>query len=243
MQLFPVAGAKIYIGQAIYSVPDDADMTAALFASTTWTEIKGWQNMGAIGDSKALISETVIGQSRDLKGAGTSNSGSMQNQFLIQPDDPGQIALIAAENTKFNYEFRIIHDDALPAKTSVVTVTVASPGVFTWTGHTLVDGNRVKFSTTGALPTGLTAGVTYYVVSSAANVFSVAATPGGPAIVTTGTQSGIHTAATVPVGSTKLWYAIPMGTPEQGGGANTARLISATLENNSKILRIPASAA
>lgn len=243
MQLYPVAGAKIYIGQAVASVPDDEDMTAALFASSVFTEIKGWQTMGAIGDSKTLITESAIGQSRDMKAAGTSNSGSMQNQFLILPDDPGQLALIAAENTRFNYEFKIVHDDAPPAKTSVVTMTIAAPGVISWPSHTLAVGDRVKFSTTGALPTGITADTTYYVVSVASGTFSVSATPGGTAITTTGTQSGVHTAATVPVGATKLWYGIPMGTPEQGGGANTARLLSATIENNSKIIRVPASAA
>lgn len=242
MQLFPVAGSRIYIGQAVNDVPDDDDMTEALFASTTWTEIDGWQTMGSIGDSKTLITEQVINRGRDIKGAGTKNSGSMQNNFLILPEDDGQIALIAAENTPYNYEFRIVHNDAPPVKTSVVTVTIASPGVFSWAGHTLVNGDKVKFSTTGALPTGITAGTEYYVVSAAPGSFSVAATKGGAAIATTGTQSGVHTAATAPVGSTKLFYAIVMGTPEQGGGANTARLLQSTLEINSAILRIPATA-
>jgi len=243
MQLYPVAGSRIYIGPAVTSVPDDEDMTEALFASTVWTEIDGWQTMGAIGDSKALITESAINRGRDIKAGGTKNGGSMQNQFLIMPEDEGQIALIAAENTNYNYPFKIVHDDAPPAKTGTVTVTVAAPGVFTWTGHTLSDGDRVKFSTTGALPTGIVAGTTYYVVSSAPNTFSVAATEGGSAITTSGSQSGTHTATTVPSGATKLFYAIVMGAPEQGGGANTARLIQSTLEVNSAILRIPAAAA
>lgn len=243
MQLYPVAGSRIYIGPAVTSVPDDEDMTEADFASVAWTEIDGWQTMGAIGDSKTLITESAINRGRDIKAGGTKNAGSMQNQFLILPDDDGQIALIAAENTRHNYPFRIIHDDAPPALSSTVTMTVASPGVISWAGHTLTDGDRVKFSTTGALPTGLTAGTTYYVVNAASGTFSVSATPGGSAIATTGTQSGTHTAATVPNGSTKLFYGIVMGSPEQGGGANTARLVSTTIEINSAILRLPAAAA
>ena len=79
---------------------------------------------------------------------------------------------------------------------STVTITIASPGVVTWTGHTLSNGDRVILSTTGALPTGLSAGVVYYVVNSALNTFRLALTSGGTAINTTGTQSGTHTAST-----------------------------------------------
>lgn len=78
---------------------------------------------------------------------------------------------------------------------STVTVTIATPGVVTWTGHTLANGDPVSFTTTGALPTGITAGTRYYVVNQAANTFQIAATRGGAAIATSGTQSGVHTAA------------------------------------------------
>ncbi len=129
MQLYPVAGSKIYIGPAVTSVPDDEDIDVTDFASISWTEIDGWQTMGAIGDSKALITESAINRGRDIKAGGTKNAGSMQNQFLVLPDDDGQIALIAAESTNFNYPFRVIHDDALPALTAVVTMTIATPAL------------------------------------------------------------------------------------------------------------------
>jgi len=50
--------------------------------------------------------------------------------------------------------------------TNIVTITIASPGVITWSSHGLSKGQPVQFSTTGALPTGITAGTTYYVSSS-----------------------------------------------------------------------------
>lgn len=78
-------------------------------------------------------------------------------------------------------------------KSSTVTVTIAAPGVFTWTGHPLELYDPVRFSTTGALPTGITAGTVYYVQSVTTNTFTVSATAGGAAITTTGTQSGTHT--------------------------------------------------
>lgn len=72
------------------------------------------------------------------------------------------------------------------------TVTIASPGVLT-TNVILSDGEAVSLLTTGALPTGLTVGTTYYVVNSTGSTFNLAATPGGSAINTSGTQSGTHT--------------------------------------------------
>lgn len=76
-----------------------------------------------------------------------------------------------------------------------VTVTIASPGVFTATGHGYVAGDAVSLSTTGALPTGLTVNTTYYVIATGltANDFQLSATLGGAAINTTGSQSGTHT--------------------------------------------------
>lgn len=74
--------------------------------------------------------------------------------------------------------------------TANVTTPVSSPGVVTWTGHTLVANQAVTFTTSGALPTGLTAGTTYYVLNPAANTFNVSATPGGAAINFTGSTSG-----------------------------------------------------
>lgn len=80
-------------------------------------------------------------------------------------------------------------------KTSVFTVTIAAPGVFSLTAHGFLAGDRVVFSTTGALPTGLTAGTTYYVIAGGltADAFEVSATSGGGAITTSGSQSGVHT--------------------------------------------------
>ena len=80
--------------------------------------------------------------------------------------------------------------------TAAVTMTIASPAVVTWTAHGLPDDTPVRFTTTGALPTGITAGKVYFVRGSLAatpNVFNVCEKPGGAAINTSGSQSGTHT--------------------------------------------------
>lgn len=62
------------------------------------------------------------------------------------------------------------------------------------TAHGLSASMKVKFATTGALPTGLTAGTTYYVKTVvSANSFTLSATAGGAKIDLTGTPSGTNT--------------------------------------------------
>ena len=76
----------------------------------------------------------------------------------------------------------------------IATISIATPAVITTT-TTFTNGTPVTFINSGypaALPTGLTPGTTYYVVNASGNTFNVAATVGGSAIATTGTQSGNH---------------------------------------------------
>lgn len=76
--------------------------------------------------------------------------------------------------------------------TATITITIASPGVVTDTAHGFSNGQPVEYGTTGALPTGLSPGVTYYVINQATNTYQLSLTVGGAAINTTGTQSGVH---------------------------------------------------
>jgi hypothetical protein len=50
----------------------------------------------------------------------------------------------------------------------------------------------VYFTTTGALPTGITANSRYYVRNATTNTFNISVTPSGALVVTSGTQSGTH---------------------------------------------------
>ena len=74
------------------------------------------------------------------------------------------------------------------------TVTIASPAVFTATAHGITTNDRVRLYTTGALPTGLSANTTYFVISAGltADAFELSETEGGAAINTSGSQSGTH---------------------------------------------------
>lgn len=154
--LYPVAGMKIYIGGTKTS--QSTDFIASDFASESWTEIDGWETVGAFGDSAQVITTQLVNRNRDLKQKGTANAGSMQCQFAQIDGDAGQQALFAASvgTNKSNYAFR-------------------------------VDGNE------------------------------------------TGTPSK------------RYFIGLVMGFAEQGGNANTIRMVQATIEINSNVVRVAAS--
>lgn len=84
--------------------------------------------------------------------------------------------------------------EALIGQAATVTMTIASPCVVTYTAHGLAAATPIVFTNSGgALPTGITAGTIYYVLSPTNDTFNVAATAGGSAINTSGSQSGTHT--------------------------------------------------
>lgn len=85
-----------------------------------------------------------------------------------------------------------------------VTITLASPGVCTIVSHGLATGDAIYLTTTGALPTGLSANTRYWVIKVNADTFqlatSLANALAGTGINTSGSQSGVHTAKLAPFG-------------------------------------------
>lgn len=103
--------------------------------------------------------------------------------------DPTLLSAVLSGNPTFSY-----------GSTSVgtATMTIASPCVVTKSTHGLITGDTVYFTTTGALPTGLTASTPYYVIYIDANTFNLSDTylhslAGTGKINTSGSQSGTHT--------------------------------------------------
>ncbi|NLR74201.1 hypothetical protein HF682_03415 [Leeia sp. IMCC25680] len=70
------------------------------------------------------------------------------------------------------------------------TVNIANPAIFTKPAHGFTGGERLRLSTTGALPSGLNSTTDYFVEKIDANTFYLSS--GGGRIVTSGTQSGTH---------------------------------------------------
>jgi hypothetical protein len=237
--LVSTAGCKFDIGGVKNA--NIADFTESDFLTgITWVEVDGWETMGDHGDSAEEIVTPLINRGRTVKQKGTFDAGSMENNFAWTPGDPGQIAMIAANKTRLEYAFRIRYSDVAAVKSSTFTVTIAAPGVVTWTAHGLPTGTAVQLTTTGALPTGLTVATTYFVTSTGANTFTLSATKGGAAITTSGTQSGVHTVTTQPAPSVAYFTGKVMGSPKAGGDANAVMMLNATVSINSNIVDVTA---
>lgn len=234
--IYNVAGSSIWIGGAL-AVPLSGELLVADYTSQIWTKIGGWVTSGRIGDSAQVTTTTLIESARDRKSKGSRNAGTMENGFVPDPTDAGQIALAVAAAGCDNYAFRVIYSAGC-SRVSPVTITVAVPGVVTWAAHGLENGSLVTLTTTGSLPTGLTAGVSYYVVGKTAGNFQLALTPGGSPITTTGTQSGVHTATAVPAGRTRMFCGLVMSKEDQGGDANAVQMFNSTIEVNTNIVSL-----
>lgn len=72
---------------------------------------------------------------------------------------------------------------------TTASISIAGPAQIITTDH-YTEGAPIVFETTGALPTGIATGTTYYIRNYASGVFNVSATPSGTLITTTGSQSG-----------------------------------------------------
>jgi hypothetical protein len=74
------------------------------------------------------------------------------------------------------------------------TISIANPAVVSLTSHGFSAGDVIKFTTTGALPTGLNQLDRFFVSATGltANTFELSALPGGSSVETTGSQSGVQ---------------------------------------------------
>lgn len=187
----PHVGFGAIVNLDIDRLPGIAQMntTTTKLSSTTITGLPLWQVRNPLNSSEAY--------SLDADG-----------KFYKEDVDTGTFTLISGNVTTSasgnglqiwkDYAF-IARDATLdtygPLAGAIFTVTIASPAVFSKTAHGLVANDTIIFSTTGALPTGLTAGTVYYVIAAGltADAFEVSTSQGGAAVNTSGSQSGTHT--------------------------------------------------
>lgn len=218
-QLYTASGTKIYISSA--PVNSKPESEADDFADTTWVQIKGLYNLGELGGDQTINEFELIDEVWTRKTKGGRNGGTMTNQFIPMALDPGQIKYLEAIESCRPYQFKVERGaDCTPEST--VTISVASPAVITWANHGFYAGQPVIFSTTGTLPTGLTAGTVYYVRSAGLteNEFTVSATAGGAAVATTVAGTGTHTASAPPPGMTNLFQGLATDGAKSGGAKN-----------------------
>lgn len=172
-------------------------ITTAAMALTVNGELKKalFEKLSAdpTGYTARVYYNTTSNKTRIYDGTSWSDIGgatSSLNEFLIDVGSAG--------NTRTTANTNLLGDAKASSISATATITIASPGVVTIVGHGLTTGNKIYFTTTGALPTGLTASTTYYVIAVDASTFRLATSMtnafAGTAINTSGSQSGVHTA-------------------------------------------------
>ena len=97
-------------------------------------------------------------------------------------------------------------------KSSNVDITIGTPAVISWPNHGLRPGDTVQIATGGGtLPTPIVEHQKYYIIAAglAAGSFRISATYEGPAINTSGTQSGVQSAIHAPFGYSGGTFNLP----------------------------------
>lgn len=218
-QLFTMAGTKVFISERPAAAKGEVSLSD--FANTDWIEIGGLYNLGELGGEQAINEFELINEVWTRKTKGGRNGGTMTNQFIPMGLNAGQIKYKEAIESCRPYQFKIERGaDCTPE--SEVTISVADPGMVSWQGHGLFANQPIIFTTTGSLPTGLTAGTVYYVSAAGltADAFAVSATSGGASIETTAAGTGVHTASAPPVGMTDYFQGLATDGAKSGGAKN-----------------------
>lgn len=219
--IYTMANTRIFIGES--AARSKIEVTPADFQGVNWIEIKGLVTVGELGGEQAINEFELINSDWMLKSKGTRNGGTMANVFIPMALDPGQIKFQEAIEEKCRpYPFRI-ERGADCAPELEVTISVASPGVVTWTDHGFSAGQPVMFTSEGGtVPAGLTAGVIYYVLAAGLtdDTFTVSPTPGGAAIETTDAGTGTIIATAPPAGMTDMFLGLATDGARSGGDKN-----------------------
>lgn len=110
------SGARLYIGStAIPNNIEDLTDTQALadFQEDSYVEVGEIENLGEVGDEATDVTFASLKDSRTRHFKGTRDAGTMTIVVGDDPTDEGQDALIAAEAQTFDYNFKVVLNDAL----------------------------------------------------------------------------------------------------------------------------------
>jgi hypothetical protein len=108
MSIFTTSGSQLYIGPVNANLALGAVAYAAL---TPWVEVEEIENLGDFGDESADVTFSSIKDARVRHLKGARDAGSLALTCARDHLDPGQIALRAAQATKFNYAFKVVAAD------------------------------------------------------------------------------------------------------------------------------------
>ncbi len=195
----PSVGEIAYANNVYFNDGDRAVIgapSATVTISNASPAVISWAAHGLADGTSVILTTTGALPAGLVAGQRYFVVRSAKNSFMLSETEDGLPIATSSAGSGTHTATAQVHElyESLRGSSSVVTLAVASPGVVPWIGHGLLAGAPITFTTTGTLPTGLTAGTTYYVLNPADDSFNVSATAGGAAINFTGTPSGVHTA-------------------------------------------------
>lgn len=107
MTINTASGSKLYIGTTA------AASTLSQFEADTYILVGEVENLGEFGDQSSEVTFAAIGDGRVRRSKGARDAGTMSVVVGRDPNDVGQAAMEAAEATNFNYNFKVVHADAV----------------------------------------------------------------------------------------------------------------------------------
>lgn len=175
---------------------NDTFWYAIVHSATAWET-----GLGTYSASNTLTRTTVLESSNG--GSAVSFGPGTKDVFIDLPASkvliPGQMYGTTTNDNASSGNIGEYVQGVATNSAANVTITIASPGVVSETAHGRGLGSPVTFSTTGALPTGLTSGTVYWVIPIDANSYKVATTIANAiaatAVNTSGSQSGTQSAS------------------------------------------------
>lgn len=238
-------GAVVGVPRALHAWKDLGNTSRLAIGTTTRLDVLASAALSDITPQtkttagSITIASTAGSRDFQITDAGISNVTTDDAVFLNIPVSCGGVILrglyqITSIVGTTNYKITAASaatETRVGRSASTVTISIASPAVVTWNSHGLPVGQPVAFGTTGALPTGIStgAGATYYVIAAGlgANSFQFSATPGGSAVITSGSQSGTHNC-------TAFGAEIPLFTTTSGSSSVTVTLTGHGLSAGSR---------
>lgn len=112
MSITTATGARYFIGGTTAIDYSSDAIAIAAFEALTWVEIKEVEDGGEFGDESADVTFQSLGDGRVRHLKGARDAGTIALVVGDDPLDPGQIAIRAAEKTKFNYNIKVEYEDA-----------------------------------------------------------------------------------------------------------------------------------
>lgn len=214
----PAAGISVTNGSGVSGDPTFAltnDLAAVEALSTTglakrtatdtWSTTSVRSEIGTttkgdiIADTGSALTRVAVGADGTVLTSDAASSGGVKwNTALSNPMTAvGDLIVGGTSGSATRLPTSLLGDIAAEAANATVTMTIATPGVVTLSAHGLVTGDKIYLTTSGALPTGLAASTTYFVIFVSSSTFNLATSMSnalaGTKITTSGSQSGTHT--------------------------------------------------